>query len=121
MSTLGRLWAGHVYGTNTGPFFLEVDSVAEGDFTGTFRIMDNQVGLTVYLINGKFDGTALTLDGDQAQPAAAQGVSVATIHATGSLTPEGQIRGTWKSSIGTAGTLTFRLERPAFTLKTSGS
>lgn len=100
MRTLGRLWAGRVFGTNTGNFFLELDSSGEG-VTGTLRLMDTQFGLTVYQVTGSFDGI-LRLNGEPLQ--APTGVQVGSIEASATLTPEGHLRGEWKSSIGTAGT-----------------
>ena len=50
MPTLGRLWAGRVFGTNTGNFFLEVESSPEGVLIGVFRFMDTLAGLTIYRI-----------------------------------------------------------------------
>ena len=105
MPTLGRLWAGRIFGTNTGNFFLEVESSPDGVLTGTLRLMDTLAGLTVYRVTGSFDGTTVRFEGDSAQAEASQGVSIGTVHATGTLTPQGHIRGTWTSSIGTAGTL----------------
>jgi hypothetical protein len=54
MATLGKLWAGHVYGTNTGNFFLELDAV-EPTVTGTLRLMDSLFGIAVYRVAGKFE------------------------------------------------------------------
>lgn len=101
MATLVRLWAGRVYGTNTGNLFIELD--ASGDkITGTLRMMDALFGLAVYRLNGSFDGGTLRLHGEPIQPPA--GSNVGSIEATATLTPEGQLRGEWRSSIGTAGT-----------------
>jgi hypothetical protein len=100
MATLGRLWAGRVYGTNTGNLFVELDTSGER-LTGTLRLMDTLFGLTVYRVTGSFDGT-LRLRGEPAQAPA--GVNTGAIEATAILTPEGYLRGEWRSSIGTAGT-----------------
>ncbi len=100
MATLGRLWAGHVYGTNTGNLFLEFDAV-EPVVAGTLRFMDSQFGLVLYRIEGKFEerlvvsGTSL-----QANPE----IQAGDVVIEANLTPEGLLRGTWRSSIGTAGT-----------------
>ncbi len=100
MATLGRLWAGQVYGTNTGNLFLEFDTV-EPVVAGTLRFLDNKFGPVLYQIEGKFDdrlaasGTPL-----QTKPE----VQVGDIVIEADLTSEGQLRGTWKSSIGTGGT-----------------
>lgn len=101
MATLGRLWAGRVYGTNTGNLFAEFDTPADNRVTGTVRLMDAQFGLTVFNVSGSFDDT-LRLRGEptQVQP----GVTAGTIEITANLTPQGQLKGEWKSSLGTAGT-----------------
>ncbi len=100
MATLGRLWAGRVYGTNTGNLFAEFDSDA-GGVRGTIRLADAQFGLTIFNVTGSFDGT-LRLRGEPTQ--VPSGVAAGTIEVTATLTPEGHLRGQWKSSIGTAGT-----------------
>jgi len=104
MPKLGKLWAGRVFGTNTGNFFLDVDSTAEGELTGVFRLMDSVAGLTVYRVTGSFDGARVQFEGDSAEAQAGQGVVLGTIKASGFLTPQGHIRGAWNSSLGTAGT-----------------
>lgn len=100
MATLGRLWAGHVYGTNTGNLFLEFDTV-EPAVAGTLRFMDSQFGLVVYRVEGKFDAR-LALSGTplQAKPE----VEAGDLVIEADLTSEGQLRGTWRSSLGTGGT-----------------
>lgn len=100
MPKLGKLWAGRVYGTNTGNLFLELDT-SNGEIAGTVRLMDSAFGLTVYRVTGSFDGT-LRLRGEPIEPPA--GDKAGSIKATAILTPEGYLRGKWESSIGTAGT-----------------
>lgn len=100
MATLGKLWAGHVYGTNTGNFFLELDAV-EPTVTGTLRFMDSLFGIAVYHVAGKFDNQ-LTLTGTPQQ--IRQGVEAGNLVIEAELTSEGHMRGSWKSSLGTGGT-----------------
>lgn len=100
MATLGRLWAGRIYGTNTGNLFVELDTSGDA-ISGTLRLMDTLFGLAVYHVTGSFDGT-LRLHGEPTQ--SAPGVNAGSIDATAVLTPEGHLRGEWQSSIGTAGT-----------------
>lgn len=100
MATLGKLWAGRVYGTNTGNLFAEFDISTEG-VTGTLRLMDTLFGLTVYRVTGSFDGT-LRLHGEPVQ--APIGINAGSIDVTATLTPEGRLRGEWRSLVGTAGT-----------------
>jgi len=100
MATLGRLWAGRIYGTNTGNIFVDFDTSGV-EVSGTLRLMDSLFGLSVYHLAGTFDGT-LRLHGEPTQ--SEPGVNAGSIEVTAVLTPEGQLRGEWRSSIGTAGT-----------------
>ena len=43
MATIGRLWAGRVFGTNTGNLFVELETTAD-ELRGTLRFMDNLLG-----------------------------------------------------------------------------
>lgn len=103
MLALGKFWAGRIFGTNTGNFFLDVDSSEEGALTGILRLMDTLFGLAVYALTGSFDGTTVILEGDPAPTVGSRSVSLGRINVTGNVTAEGNIRGTWKSSLGTGG------------------
>lgn len=95
---LGQLWAGRVYGTNTGNLFIKFET-SDRTVTGTLRFMDAAFGLTVYQIDGSFD-EVLRLRGvplnrpDELEP----------IEVTAVLTSQGALRGEWQSEAGTAGT-----------------
>ncbi|MFZ7318277.1 hypothetical protein ACLS0R_18595 [Comamonas jiangduensis] len=100
MANLGSLWAGHVYGTNTGNFFLEFEKIGP-TLVGKLRFMDSHFGLSLYQVEGQFDGR-LALSGTclQGMPE----VETGDLVIEADLTSEGQLRGTWKSSVGTGGT-----------------
>ncbi|WP_447969828.1 hypothetical protein [Nitrospira sp. M1] len=100
MATLGRLWAGRIYGTNTGNFFAEFDN-SGSRISGTIWLMDAQFGLTIFNVTGLFDGT-LRLTGTPIQ--VPEGDGAGTIQLNAILTPEGYLRGQWSSGVGTAGT-----------------
>lgn len=100
MTTLDRLWAGHVYGTNTGNLFLEFETV-ETTVVGTLRFMDSQFGLVVYRVVGTFE-ERLALSGTPKQ--VKPGVEAGDLAIEADLTSERQLRGTWKTSLGTGGT-----------------
>jgi hypothetical protein len=100
MATLGRLWAGYAYGTNTGNLFLELDT-SEQAVTGTLRFLDNLFGLVVYRVSGTFDGT-LRLDGKPLQ--VRPGIEQGDLTVVATLTPEGNLRGEWQTPLGTRGT-----------------
>ena len=91
MSDIGKLWAGRVYGTNTGNLFIEFQKV-NSEVTGTFRFMDSVFGLCVYSIQGTFDDT-LKLTGNSTQGVEG-GVEKGELTAEAKLTPEGNLRGT---------------------------
>ena len=98
---LGRLWAGSVYGTNTGNLFVELN----GDDTalsGTLRFNEPGVGIVIYSIRGSFDGSVLTLNGDpQTQT---EGILLGALHARAVLGRRNELSGEWSTTIGSAGT-----------------
>lgn len=101
MSTLGRLWAGNLYGTNTGKLFAEIDS-KDGALHAKIHVNDDRHGVTVHEGQGTFDGSNVLIECPA--PSAPEGVAVGSITVRGALSPEGRIEGQWESSIGTAGT-----------------
>lgn len=104
MSKVGKLWAGNIYGTNTGKVFLEVEAQNE-NLIGTLRLLDDKFGVAIYSISGSFDGASVKLKGLPTKGEA--NVELGEVEVHGDLTPEGEIRGQWRSTIGTGGT--FRL------------
>lgn len=99
--TLGKLWAGRAYGTNTGNVFVKLNGDDEA-LTGTLHLNEPGVGLVVYSIQGAFDGHQLTLTGEpQTQ---IEGVAFGQLSATASLDARGELNGEWSTSIGSAGT-----------------
>ncbi len=101
MTGIGRLWAGKIYGTNTGNLFAELEP-SDGAFNGTLRLLDDRFGVAIYSVTGTFDGVSITIRGTPSQ--SAEGQELGVLNATGSLGPEGQIRGQWSTTIGTGGT-----------------
>ena len=101
MSEIGRLWAGRVFGTNTGNLFVELDQTEAG-VSGTLRLLDTLYGLSIYEITGSIDGSTLEFEGEPKQ--VAPGVETGRFVAKATLTPQGHFRGQWQTSIGTAGT-----------------
>jgi hypothetical protein len=101
MAHLAKLWAGNLFGTNTGKLFAELN-LAGDDVTGTVRYLDDSGVLVVYTIKGTFDGSKLSIEGEPTQ--APEGAQVGNIKGLANLTPEGYLRGRWESTVGTAGT-----------------
>lgn len=101
LTTLGQRWAGRAFGTNTGNIYAEFRTDA-GNTTGTLRFMDSELGLSRFAVVGTFDGNGLQLTGNPI--AAGEGVELGTLTIRGNLHPDGQIRGNWESTLGTAGT-----------------
>lgn len=106
---LGKLWAGKVYGTNTGNLFVKL----EGDdkaLKGTLHHNDPEAGIAVYDIIGMSDGSELELEGKPQKPA--EGMPT-QYKARARLQPTGSLEGQWESDIGSAGSfLLFPHERP---------
>ena len=100
MSKIGKLWAGKLYGTNTGNLFVEFEETGE-NISGSLRFLDDRFGVVVYAIEAKFDGTTIELHGACKQ--AAEGIETGEITAKGALTPVGELRGQWSSTLGTGG------------------
>ncbi len=100
MTQLGKLWAGRVYGTNTGNLFVEFDEV-EPQVVGRLRFLDALAGIAVYSVKGTF-ADRLVLTGELVQGGEPENHGTLTIDAR--LTSDGHLRGTWNSTIGTGGT-----------------
>lgn len=98
---IGKLWAGRIFGTNTGNVFMEL----EGDdtaLTGLARLNDNQFGVVVYHVTGIFDGTTLSFTGKPAQQVP-DDVEFGNLTAEAKLNPKGELEGKWSTEIGTGG------------------
>ncbi len=102
MSKIGQLWAGHIFGTNTGKIFAEFDNQEEG-FTGTLRVRDDDLGVSTFRLTGKFDGTNIEFQGAPDTPTT-EGTVSGEVTATGALVSDGSLRGKWASTLGTGGT-----------------
>lgn len=100
VTELGKLWAGKVYGTNTGNLFIELHQT-KPSIKGILRFLDSLAGISVYAIEGTF-GERLVLTGRWQQGGDPK--DHGTLSIEGKLTSEGNLRGTWQSTIGTGGT-----------------
>jgi hypothetical protein len=98
--TLGELWAGHIYGTNTGKIFLEISGSNE-NLVGTLRLADDQFGLAILEVTGVFSEGVLKLGGHVTE--GPEGVAFGEVEATAKLQPNGTLSGEWKSTLGTGG------------------
>lgn len=101
MSSLNRLWAGRLFGTNTGNMFVEL-TPKEAGLDGVVRVNDTTHGVAVYAVTGTFEDGRLRISG--AATKLPPGVESGDITATAVLTSEGSLRGEWSSTIGTGGT-----------------
>jgi hypothetical protein len=103
LAELGRLWAGSLFGTNTGRLALELESaVADGhESRGVLRVSDDNFGVAIYSVCVKFDGAKLIVEGmPQSQ---VEGLAQGKISAEAALQPNGHLSGQWSSDIGTGG------------------
>lgn len=102
MLKIADKWAGRIFGTNTGNLYIEFQQEDE-KLSGTLRLMDSMFGLTVYALTGGLKDGKVVLKGVP-QPTPTPTVQMGELSAEALLTPEGYLRGTWLSSLGTAGT-----------------
>ncbi|RLP52458.1 MAG: hypothetical protein D6160_20660 [Ketobacter sp.] len=100
MSILANRWAGRLYGTNTGNIFFDMTHDGKS-VSGRLRIMDSLFGVAIYDYTGTFD-KKLLLECEPVQ--AAEGIELGKVVVRGVLTDEGNLKGDWESTIGTAGT-----------------
>ncbi|MGZ9738306.1 hypothetical protein ACXX83_07685 [Pseudomonas sp. GNP012] len=100
MPSLANHWTGRLFGTNTGNIFLEL-SQSNNNISGQLRIMDSVFGVSLYSYTGTI-GDEITLHCTPLK--SDEGVQISVVDVKGTLTPQGSIRGEWKSEIGTAGT-----------------
>ena len=85
---LGRLWAGKVFGTNTGNLFIELNG-DDSALQGTLRVNEPGVGIAVYSIEAVFDGVNLSLKGKP--EVAPEGVALGQLTAHAALTARGEL------------------------------
>jgi len=100
MSSLSKKWAGNLYGTNTGKFFLKLEEV-EGNVKGEVRIADDVFGLSVYSCNGTFDEELQLKCVPTSIPP--EGIELGEVDVSATLTQDGRLEGEWASTLGTGG------------------
>ena len=95
-----QLWAGRMYGTNTGNVFVELQTDND-KVAGLLRVNDEGLGVFVYGVAGTFADGKLQLEGAPKDPP--EGAQLGNLKVDGALTSEGSIRGTWETTLGTGG------------------
>ncbi|MCM8557771.1 hypothetical protein [Sphingomicrobium sediminis] len=98
-----RYWAGNIFGTNTGRFFLKFDSVASDALEGTLRLNDTVYGIAVFKAVGTYAGGTLELKCEVVE--APENIEFGVVTATAKLVADGSFHGEWTSSSGTGGPL----------------
>ncbi|NOD83767.1 hypothetical protein [Ruegeria sp. HKCCD6119] len=98
---LGKLWAGRAYGTNTGNLFLKLEG-EDGSLSGALHLNDPDYGLTVYSVDGSFDGFKLEMSGQPQKEI--EGTELGKLTASAVLDSKGQLKGEWHTDIGSSGT-----------------
>lgn len=98
---LGQLWAGRMFGTNTGNVFAELNS-KDDKVEGILRVNDEGVGVFVYNVAGKFADGLLEMEGAP-KDAPPEGVALGNLKLSANLTGDGSLRGKWETTVGTGG------------------
>lgn len=100
MKEIRGLWAGRIYGTNTGNFFLKFSEKEYSKLKGTIRILDSEHGTYLYNVEGELK-EKLILKGTPAEKI--EGTNLGTITIKARLDSDESFHGEWESSIGTGG------------------
>src|SRR5438045_1546089 len=98
--TIGKRWAGRAYGTNTGNLYVTLEG-SDDALLGTLRLLDTALGITIYSVSGRFDGSNLELTGEPQNSSDA--LPLTTLTAKGVLSSSGIFNGEWETEAGTAG------------------
>ncbi|WP_027921735.1 hypothetical protein [Pseudomonas sp. URMO17WK12:I12] len=102
MVSLGKLWAGRAFGTNTGNLAITFEKDGE-ELEGTIRFADDQYGVVVFQVSGTY-GDEIVLTGDAITET--EGVEFGKLSVKAALTPEGSIKGEWSTTNGAGGPFT---------------
>lgn len=101
MELLVKNWNGVVHGTNTGKLTFSLTEIGENP-KGILRFMDDTFGLVLYDIEGVSSPDGISFTGKPTLER--EDISQGEITINCKLTPEGNLRGEWESTIGTGGT-----------------
>jgi hypothetical protein len=122
MDNIQGNWVGRITGTNNGNVFVEIFQKSNS-LSGSARIADLMFGTIVYHFSGQLDGKSVNLNmvPDPDSMAKAQSATMLVnqrpvtiqvpaiqygqISVVGELQDDGKISGTWKSTLGTGGTV----------------
>jgi hypothetical protein len=100
-NNFNELWAGRIFGTNTGKVFLRVGGEPR-ELSGALFLADDDHGNARLDVTGSFEEGVLRL---KAVPAASEeGVQLGNVEAVARLQPNGQLLGQWESDVNTGGT-----------------
>lgn len=102
MSKINRHWNGYVAGTNTGKMYLEFIQQENEKLNAVLRFNDDTYGLVVYELQGEMNDTTISLLGKVIHHE--KEVIVGDLTITCNLTSEGNLEGTWRTSIESGGT-----------------
>lgn len=100
MSPRTSYWAGRLYGTNTGNLAAELHE-EDGSVSGTLRLLDTDYGVAVFEVSGTFQEGRLSVDASPTQTS--PDVQYGFIKAEATLLPNGDLSGSWVSTLGTGG------------------
>lgn len=100
MTSIGKLWAGRIFGTNTGNVFVKLANT-EGELHGEIKISDDKYGIANFEIVGVFDGSKINFK--SIKGTAPEGIEPGEITVSGVLLSNGSLKGEWSNKIGTGG------------------
>lgn len=102
-----RLWAGHMFGTNTGRLFLSLSPNVDGGGPrkGILRVSDDNFGISIFDAELDVNDGVVRLRGTPVPTANAHpDLQIGVFGALAKFSDSGTLMGEWETSIGTAGT-----------------
>lgn len=106
---ISRLWAGHLFGTNTGRLFLSLGPASDANSPrkGVLRVSDDNFGVSIFDIELDFEGDTLRLRGSPVPTGhEPEQLQIGVFGGVAKFSDSGSLIGEWETSIGTAGTFT---------------
>ena len=103
LSDFAPHYAGYLFGTNTGRLHLALSDHVEGasERRGSLRVSDDHHGVSSYDVAISLAGGLVRIAGQPTDDI--EGVEQGQIEATASFDARGNLRGEWRSSVGTGG------------------
>lgn len=99
---IGMLWAGRIFGTNTGNVFVRFKRI-DNSISGRLRINERDTDVVQYDVSGAIEDGVIKLSGFPIT--SPDGLRLGNLTAILQLNSRGDLEGEWETDTGTAGTV----------------